>query len=63
MAVEYTKELCIRKYAELKRRKNGEIPEYREYLRFASIPQGRLSRLFGSNAYSKLQIAAGDTPN
>jgi hypothetical protein len=58
-----TKEMCILKYEECKRSKNGDIPEYLEFLRYAGIPSRRLARLFGSSAFSKLQNAAGDIPN
>jgi hypothetical protein len=59
----HTKETCINKYKECKLSKNGGIPEYREFLRYAGIHKSKLSRLFGASAYSKLQEEAGDTPN
>ena len=58
-----TKESCIQKYKECKRSKNGGIPEWAEFLTYAGTNKGNLERLFGSSAYSKLQMAAGDTPN
>lgn len=58
-----TKELCIQKYEECKRSKNGVIPELREFLKFAGSSEGKLAKLFGSSPYSKLQAAAGDAPN
>jgi len=58
-----TKDTCIQKYKELKRTKNGGIPEYREFLKDAGIDKHNLNRLFGPSAYSKLQEEAGDTPN
>lgn len=58
-----TKEKCVEKYEECKRSKNGGIPEYREFLKYAGIDKRKLSRLFGASAYSKLQNAAGDAAN
>jgi hypothetical protein len=58
-----TKEYCVQKYQECKRSKNGANPEYREFLKYAAIPARQLARLFGTSAYTKLQTAAGDTPN
>jgi len=58
-----TKETCLQKYKECRRGKNGATPEYNEFLKYADIDKRRLTRLFGSSAYSKLQVLAGDTPN
>ncbi len=58
-----TKESCVQKYKECKLNKNGELPEYREFLQYAGITDRRLARLFGSSAYTKLQKEAGDVPN
>jgi len=58
-----TKEECVEKYKEFKNTKNGETPEYREFLKFARIDKRILIRFFGSATYSKLQQEAGDTPN
>ena len=58
-----TKELCIQKYEECKRSKNGDIPELPEFLKYADSSVQKLAKLFGSSPYSKLQIAAGDAPN
>lgn len=58
-----TKEMCLQKYEECKGSKNGGIPEYREFLKYAGIAPRKLTRLFGSSAYSKLQVLAGDAPN
>lgn len=63
MVQELTKDICVQKYEQCKLTKNGAIPEYREFLKYASIPKRQLDRLFGASAYSKLQIAAGDKPN
>lgn len=59
----HTKETCLQKYKECKLSKNGGIPQYDEFLKYAEINERTLSKLFGSAAYSKLQEAAGDTPN
>lgn len=58
-----TKETCVQKYEQCKRSKNGGIPKYREFLKFADLDARQLMKLFGSSAYSKLQNAAGDAPN
>jgi hypothetical protein len=58
-----TREQCVAKYDEYKRANGGRIPKWREYLVFAKIPKGRLLALFGKEAYTRLQTAAGDTPN
>lgn len=63
MPEEWTKEACIQKYKECKLRKNGVVPEYREFLKHSGIPKRQLIRLFGSSTYSRLQTAAGDDPN
>lgn len=58
-----TKENCVQKYEECKLSKNGDIPEYREFLKYAGIDRRKLERLFGASAFSKLQNAAGDVAN
>jgi hypothetical protein len=63
MPEKWTKETCVQKYKELKDCNNGVVPEYREFLRHFGIPKGQFSRLFGTDAYSKLQTEAGDKPN
>lgn len=63
MAPVLTKETCVQKYEECKASKNGCIPEYAEFLQYSDIPKMQLTRVFGASVYSKLQIAAGDTPN
>ena len=35
-----TKEKCVQKYEECKLSKNGGIPEYREFLKYAGIDNG-----------------------
>jgi hypothetical protein len=57
-----TKEFCIQKYKEFKE-KFRKIPKNREYCRFAGISARIFQEIFGRNAYSKLQIEAGDDPN
>lgn len=63
MAEELTKEACVQKYNECKLSKNGDVPEYREFLKHSGIGKLQLIRLFGSSAFSRLQTAAGDDPN
>jgi hypothetical protein len=58
-----TKEGCVEKYEQCKRSKNGDIPRYREFLKYAGVDARQVMKLFGSSAYSKLQNAAGDAPN
>lgn len=57
------KDACFQKYEECKRSKDGGIPEYREFLKYAGIDKRTLNKLFGASAYSKLQDEAGDVPN
>src|SRR5262245_27880011 len=52
----------IAAYHEFKRA-HGRKPLRDEFLAAAKFPERQLSRLFGSNAYSKLQQMAGDEPN
>ncbi len=63
MLSEFTKETCVQKYQELKLSRNGGVPKRDEFLNFAKIDERKLGRLFGKNAYSQLQKAAGDAPN
>src|SRR5437879_6378362 len=63
MAHKLTIEMCIQKYKECKLTMNGGIPEYGDFMKYAAVDKMQLVRLFGSSAYSKLQIAAGDVPN
>lgn len=58
-----TKESCVQRYEECKRSRSGDIPELAEFLIYAGTNASNLARLFGSSAYSKLQMAAGDIPN
>jgi len=58
-----TKEICVQKYEECKRSKNGGIPVYREFLKYTGFNDHEIERLFGRMPYSKLQTAAGDEPN
>jgi hypothetical protein len=59
----FTKELCVQKYEDCKASKNGGIPEFKEFLKYAGIVERRFVQLWGSSAYSKLQTAAGDVPS
>ena len=58
-----TKDACVHKYEECKRSKNGAIPKYRDFLKYAGFDKRVLNSLFGASAYSKLQGEAGDVPN
>jgi hypothetical protein len=58
-----TEESCIQKYRECKQVTNGEIPICDEFLKYAFVSLRQLEKVFGSSAYSKLQVAAGDAPN
>lgn len=60
---EITRETCVQKYEELKLLTKGSIPKRGEFLKFAGIHNRKLGRLFGKDAYTELQKAAGDTPN
>ena len=44
-----TKEKCVQKYEECKLSKNGGIPEYREFLKYAGIDTERVNE-FGTLA-------------
>jgi hypothetical protein len=63
MPEKWTKETCIQKYNEYKLGNNGTVPECATFLKFAGISDTQFVRLFGSCAYSRLQVAAGDDPN
>ena len=51
------------KYNELKSGNDGVPLKYREFLEASGINKRALVKLFGANAYTKLQELAGDTPN
>lgn len=57
-----SKEACIQKYEEFKK-KNGRIPKYREFLKYAGFHKNVLIKVFEDDAYSKLQVECGDTAN
>ena len=57
-----SKESCIQKYEEFKK-KYARIPKHREFMEFARLKKLDLIRVFGGDAYSKLQIECGDTAN
>lgn len=54
-----TKEFCIEKYNEFKKRFR-KIPKYKEYCNYAGIRAARVEEIFGRSAFSKLQVEAGD---
>ncbi|MEW6129737.1 MAG: hypothetical protein AB1757_22045 [Acidobacteriota bacterium] len=57
-----SKEVCIQKYEAFKK-EYGRIPKYKEFLEYAGFHSRGLIKIFGEDAYSKLQIACGDTAN
>ncbi len=57
-----SKEDCIQKYEEFKK-ENGRIPKYREFLVYAGFGKRDLIKIFGGDAYSKLQVECGDIAN
>lgn len=57
-----SKEDCIQKYEGFKK-EHGRIPKYREFLEYAGVNKRVLIRIFGDDAYSKLQVECGDTAN
>lgn len=58
-----TKEDCVQKYKAIKAQAGGVAPKYSDFLDQAGINKRTLSRLFGSESYTKLQQEAGDLPN
>lgn len=59
---EISKEYCIQKYREYKET-HHRIPTVKEYLEFAGFNYRKLIRVYGDDAYSKLQIECGDSTN
>jgi hypothetical protein len=57
-----SKDDCLRLYAQYKDT-HGAIPMYKDFLKFADINKRQLTELFGRDAYSNLQKAAGDKAN
>ncbi|MHB8422052.1 MAG: hypothetical protein ACYDAM_04640 [Leptospirales bacterium] len=57
-----SKETCIQKYEEFKK-ENRRLPKYKEFLDYAGFGKRDLIRLFGDDAYSKLQVECGDEAN
>jgi hypothetical protein len=58
-----TKESCIQEYKNLKAINGDRAPKRDEFLQAKALNKRTLDLLFGSASYSKLQQAAGDTPN
>ena len=58
-----TKESCIQEYKNLKAINGDRAPKRDEFLQAKALNKRTLELLFGSASYSKLQQAAGDTPN
>lgn len=57
-----TKEYCIQKYHEYKETFK-KIPKFREFNKFAGLREDHVVKLYGENAYSKLQVECGDAAN
>lgn len=57
-----SKETLLQKYEEYKK-EFDRIPKYREFLRFAGIHGRVLVKIYGEDAYSKLQMECGDLAN
>lgn len=53
---------CVQKYKEYKERHQG-IPRKDDFYRFAKISEKQLVRLYGRDAYTKLQRECGDEAN
>ena len=57
-----TKEYCIQKYHEYKETFQ-KIPKFREFIKFAGLGESHVVKLYGENAYAKLQVECGDVAN
>lgn len=57
-----SREECISKYMQYKE-KHGAVPRVREFYAFSGVTEGQLVRIYGRNAYTKLQKDCGDEPN
>lgn len=57
-----SQEACIQKYEEFKK-EYGRIPKYREFLEYSGFHKRALIKVFGDDAYTKLQVACGDAAN
>lgn len=57
------KSILIKKYGELRKLNIEKKPLKKEFLKYSNISELELTKVFGKDAYSKLQIECGDTPN
>ncbi len=57
------RETFIDQYQKLKELKSGKKPLKKEFLQFCKISELNLTKVFGKDAYSKLQQECGDKPN
>lgn len=62
MGEKISKDGLIQKYKEYKD-KHQAIPKHRDFCKFAGIHQSQLVKLFGRDAYAKLQHECGDEAN
>jgi len=60
----YDREYFVREYNRLKELTNGQSPLRAEFLKFCNnIHARKLEKVFGRDAYTKLQQECGDSPN
>jgi len=57
------KKYYIEEYKKLKQLNDGKKPLISEFYKFCKIGGYQLSKAFGKDPYSKLQVESGDTPN
>ena len=57
------KEFFIENYKALKQLKEGKKPLRNEFLKFCKADERHLVKVFGKDAYSKLQEVCGDKAN
>ena len=58
---EISKDFLIQKYKEFKDI-NGRVPNSREFYQYTGIPSHQITKLYGSEAWSKFQKECGDQP-
>src|SRR3989344_7385775 len=57
-----SKDDCIQKYIEYKHKYHA-TPKHKDFLKFAGISDKQLTKLYGRDAYTKLQKECGDEAN
>ncbi|GHU69477.1 hypothetical protein FACS189413_08460 [Bacteroidia bacterium] len=57
------KDFFIKQYQRLKELSEGKKPLYKDFLKYCGVHKRKLEAEFGQDAYSKLQLECGDTPN